>query len=149
MQVLKFMAEQVRNGALPNQQSDACLTEAKQQLGLIPSNKADIQQTPTRQGIPQPSLSSTPGFSPPETPLIPQGKLTGTTAASIESGQGSHASGHHIGHQEQQQQEQRTQSLAAGIAFRDWQGPLFVLSHKGEELICEMNTNRWPSHLPR
>lgn len=45
-------------------------------------------------------------------------------------------------------EEART-GQTADLPFRDWQGPLYVLSHKGEELICHLKTDTWPAHLPR
>lgn len=45
--------------------------------------------------------------------------------------------------------EEARAGQTAVLPFRDWQGPLCVLSHKGEELICHLKTDTWPAHLPR
>lgn len=182
------MAEQAKAGVSPQSDSDALLTAAKQQLGLLPPDEASLQHTPALQGFTHSSLSSNPGFSSPDTPAIPQARITASAAGSMDSTPASQAStplppppGHRdhtaLQHTAQQQQPQQqpqqqhpqvyaqrqdtsagqhpahvqhaSQQQTTGIALRDWQGPLIVVNHKGEELICDLMTDQWPAHLPR
>ena len=85
----------------------------------------------------------------------PEGAVSRPPAA--EQQQASHGlsqqhSGDHGQHRHQQysqsssgQEGQQTQA----VAVKNWQGPLYVTNHKGEELVCELQTDRWPVHLPR
>ena len=36
-----------------------------------------------------------------------------------------------------------------GSSTKHWQGGLYVLSDKGEEFVCDLQTDLWPSHLAR
>ena len=35
------------------------------------------------------------------------------------------------------------------LDVKHWQGPLCVVGHKGEELVCDLATDTWPASLPR
>lgn len=34
-------------------------------------------------------------------------------------------------------------------SVKQWQGPLCVVGHKGEEFVCDLTTATWPASLPR
>ena len=36
-----------------------------------------------------------------------------------------------------------------GSSLKQWQGPLCVVGHKGEEFVCDLTTDTWPANLPR
>ena len=171
------MAEQATAGATPEPQTDAQRLQAKQQVGLAPGVEASTsaQTLPGFVSTPGFTLPATPTLSQAKQGGTTAGHESSHESTPSSTPYHQAAMSHQPLHEQQlgaqllcqetpsiaygQPLQQRVASRTSGedsrtghapdLAFKDWQGPLYVLSHKGEELICHLKTGTWPAHLPR
>ena len=174
MQAVRHMKHLRDEGGEPDQSQHSQITlSARQQLALdsqiaspqlpTPSQKPvglrtagpptpGLGYTPTSQpdtppaAAPAPAPAPTPEVSTPQLPPTAHGRSRPQTQkASLQP---------HDGHLQQQQNVQQAAEAATLNsnpleATMHWQGGLYVVSPKGEEFVCELATEAWPSHLPR
>ena len=132
--------------------------QARQQLGLDCQVASPQLATPVQKvsGLPQTGLKPGLGYAPASEPeglaaasqqtmAVPRSDLPSQSTVTdlLPLQQQSHS---------QQPTKVHDVGIASGtsaVATKHWQGPLYVISHKGEELVCDLAADAWPSDLPR
>lgn len=152
------------NGTQPDRELHSQLVlQARQQLGMDSQLASPQLATPAQilSGLPQ--MASKPGLG-----YAPVTELEGLSAAapsqhmmavpqSVQTPQSTAADMQPLQQQTQQSHSEQpikgpevgSASGTSVIATKHWQGPLYVISHKGEELVCNLSTDAWPSDLSR